>query len=104
MQPAYSLWWKMPIVVECLTSDGQVVDYYGPFVDEAWAQAWIRQHNHDPHDGIPENEDAPEERLDDPDHWCYEYGDCSHRTYCLAEPGFDPTTLPGPVDENLKGR
>ena len=92
------------IIVECLTDDGQIADYYGPFVDEAWAQAWIRQHNNDPHDGILDGEAPPDSRLEDTDHWCYEYPDCTHRTFPLSEPGFDPTTIPGPQEESLSGR
>jgi hypothetical protein len=67
---------------------------YGPFEDDKWAEAWIKQHNNDPYFGT---EDEQDERIADEDHWCM--NDCyDHWITKMWVPGFDPTTLPQPVE------
>ncbi len=88
---------EMAWIVECRTADGQVVDFFGPFEGEDWARAWITQHQNDPTFDLPEDEDPPDSRLDDVDHFCAEAEDSSHYIYPLTAPGFDPGTLPGRI-------
>lgn len=84
----------MAVLVQCRSSDWQVIQFFGPFEDDAWANAWLEQHQHDPFDGLAEGEEPPESVLEDQDHWCYEMVDAVHTIEPLITPGFDPTTLP----------
>ena len=72
---------------------------YGPFLDLAWAEAWLKQHSHNPYaDEPPELDPVYEElvtkREEDEDHWCI-MGLINHEISTIHTPGFDPTTLPG---------
>lgn len=67
---------------------------YGPFEDLAWAEAWIKQHDHNPYDGEEEpTQEVLDERDQDEDHWC-PCGSGYHEVVTAVIPGFDPTTLP----------
>ena len=83
----------------------------GPFEDEAWARAWIKQHNNNyvvADDPAPGSEEAQEEdrRIADIDHYCTmietlagDFDQQHNLIFLINEveaisPGFDPTTLP----------
>ena len=63
---------------------------YGPFEDDKWALAWIRQHDNDPYFGTEAEQD---ERIQDEDHWCLN-DSINHEITTIWRPAFDPTTLP----------
>lgn len=74
---------------------------YGPFESPAWANGWIQQHNHDPYvgsDGLELLEELQDKNLTDEDHYCNFFGNGWHEIIGQWVPGFDPTTLPVPVE------
>ena len=93
------------IIVTCHNFEDGVVEVIGPFEDLSWAQAWIKQHDHNPYDQVDtsantlglfpgEVEEFLEKTIEDVDHWCSGGQGTLHDILTLAEPGFDPTTLP----------
>ena len=63
---------------------------YGPFEDDKWAEAWVKQHGNDPYFGT---EDEQDQRIIDEDHWCLN-DSFNHEITTIWIPKFDPTTLP----------
>ena len=85
------------VIVVCQgLDDKEDILVYGPFQDEKWAQAWIKQHNHSPvmdSDGTWVSEDEQDRRIEDEDHYC-NFPGADHYIWRMWIPGFDPTTLP----------
>lgn len=93
----------MNVIVHCLGDDGEVL-VYGGFEDDAWARAWIKQHDHNPYFDEPELDKVVGEygtwenevlvkREEDEQHWCLN-GSVKHEISTIIAPAFDPTTLP----------